>query len=277
LAEGVGTPIGGVDKKIRSTKSFQKGLTQGILKRTENNALFQRVLASKGIFESEQQQPLPADLEPLISGPSPDTELNVLNEISQPEAAPQAFVQPPQRTALQMGGGQRVTIAGRQYNVPAAAKKTEKAGTMKFTLPGGEEAELNLPPETVRELLARRLASPDKEAGINDDIDAALKKLKTLNARSGDEVNVFRDKNGNIDVRPDEMGFTSESSGLTAQEAVAQLEGERMRRNQMPGTPSTGKPKNRAEAAAQQIKRFTLEQAMGTLPRRPAPLAAPVN
>jgi hypothetical protein len=97
-----------------------------------------------------------------------------------------------------------------------------------------------------------------------------------LSAKSEGEVNVYRTKDGNIDVRPDVMGFMGESSGLTAKEAVAQLEGERMRRNQMPGTPSTGKPKNRAEAAAQQVKRFTLEQAMGTLPRRPSPLGAPV-
>jgi len=231
LAEGVGTPIGGVDKKIRSTKAFQKGLTQGILKRTENNALFQRVLASKGIFESEQQQPLPADLESLISGPSPDTELNVLNEISQPEAAPQAFVQPPQRTALQMGGGQRVTINGRQYNVPAALKKTEKAGTVKFSDPSGEYT-LPVSPEAARELLTKRLASPEGEQDPYADIDEAMKNLRKLAKDNDSEVNVYTDDQGNVKVRKDQFGYFGESKGLTFGEAKAQLELKRKDRKQ---------------------------------------------
>ena len=280
FAETQGIPIPGVELTPEEKKSefYNRGRAQGIVAKTKEDQQFDRALAAKGVFRIDGQQEIPADLESSISGPSQDTELNVLNEISQPEVAPQTFVQPPQRTALQMGAGQRVTIKGRQYNVPVAAKKTEKAGNLKFTLPGGEEADVNLSPETVRELLSKRLASPDKEAGINDDIDAALKKLKTLNARSGGEVNVYRDKTGNIDVRPDEFGFGNETTALSAAEAITRLENERLRRVEaLGGTPSTGKPKNRAEAAAQQVKRFTLEQAMGTLPRRPAPLAAPVN
>ena len=280
FAETQGIPIPGVELTPEEKKSefYNRGRAQGIVAKTKEDQQFDRALAAKGVFRIDGQQEIPADLVSSISGPSQDTELNVLNEISQPEVAPQTFVQPPQRTALQMGAGQRVTIKGRQYNVPVAAKKTEKAGNLKFTLPGGEEADVNLSPETVRELLSKRLASPDKEAGINDDIDAALKKLKTLNARSGGEVNVYRDKTGNIDVRPDEFGFGNETTALSAAEAITRLENERLRRVEaLGGTPSTGKPKNRAEAAAQQVKRFTLEQAMGTLPRRPAPLAAPVN
>ena len=49
-----------------------------------------------------------------------------------------------------------------------------------------------------------------------------------------------------------------------------------MRRSQMSGAPAVGKPKNRAEAAAQQAKRFTLGQIMGgALPRTAAPMAMP--
>ena len=269
FAETQGIPIPGVELTPEEKKSefYNRGRAQGIVAKTKEDQQFDRALAAKGVFRIDGQQEIPADLESSISGPSQDTELNVLNEISQPEVAPQTFVQPPQRTALQMGAGQRVTIKGRQYNVPVTAKKTEKAGNLKFTLPGGEEADVNLSPETVRELLSKRLASPDKEAGINDDIDAALKKLKTLNARSGGEVNVYRDKTGNIDVRPDEFGFGNETTALSAAEAITRLENERLRRVEaLGGTPSTGKPKNRAEAAAQQVKRFTLKQAMETLP-----------
>ena len=115
-----------------------------------------------------------------------------------------------------------------------------------------------------------------------DDIDSALEELKKLRSKNVDDVNVYRDDKGNLKVRPDVSGFMGESSGINPEEAKSQLEGERLRRAEIfgtpgtPGTPASGKPKNRAEAAAQQVKRFTLEQAMGTLPRRPAPLGAPV-
>jgi hypothetical protein len=143
--------------------------------------------------------------------------------------------------------------------------------------PEGRKRKFEGTVEEARAYEASLLAKADKEPGINDDIDAALKKLKTLGARSGGEVNVYRNKVGDIDVRTDEFGFGNESTGLSVADARTRLENERLRRAEaLGGTPSTGKPKNRAEAAAQQVKRFTLEQAMGTLPRRPAPLGAPV-
>jgi hypothetical protein len=255
---------------IIASPSYQAGRIKGTARkmtdeRAENVALIRRGYIPVG--QSGRQ--LPQGVINQIEGFSPDIF----------DGGGESLTEAPIGAGAPSGGGQLVTIGGQQYITPAArAVKTEKAGNLKFTLPGGEEADVNLPPETVRELLSKRLASPDKEAGINDDIDAALKKLKTLNARSGGEVNVYRDKTGNIDVRPDEFGFGNETTALSAAEAITRLENERLRRVEaFGGTPSTGKPKNRAEAAAQQVKRFTLEQAMGTLPRRPAPLAAPVN
>ena len=235
FAETQGIPIPGVELTPEEKKSqfYNRGRAQGIVAKTKENQQFDRILAAKGVFPIDGQREIPADLESSISGPSQDTELNVLNEISQPEVAPQTFVQPPQRTALQMGAGQRVTINGRQYNVPVAAKKAEKAGTMKFTDPNGVEYSLPVSPEAARDLLSKRLASPEGEQDPYADIDEALKNLRKLAKNKDDEVNVYEDAEGNVKVRKDQFGFTGESKGLTFGEAKAQLEVKRKDRQQM--------------------------------------------
>jgi len=132
------------------------------------------------------------------------------------------------------GGGQIVTIGGQQYRAPAAAlKKTEKAGTMKFTDPNGVEYSLPVSPEAARDLLTKRLASPEGEQDPYADIDEALKNLRKLAKNKDDEVNVYEDAEGNVKVRKDQFGFIGESKGLTFGEAKAQLELKRKDRQQM--------------------------------------------
>jgi hypothetical protein len=239
--------------EITESPEFKTAFNQGLARKLQRETTTENALARRGLVK------LPGAVEDQITGRP--TTFGVLQ-------GEQDMSQYPQTTI----GGSKYAYVGPSPR--AAALKGPKIIIEEG--PEGRKRKFEGTPEEARAYEASLLAAPDKEPGINDDIDAALKKLRTLSAKSEGEVNVYRTKDGNIDVRPDVMGFMGESSGLTAKEAVAQLEGERMRRNQMPGTPAAGKPKNRAEAAAQQVKRFTLEQAMGTLPRRPSPLGAPV-
>ena len=132
------------------------------------------------------------------------------------------------------GGGQRISFAGRQWIAPAArAGKAEKAGTMKFTDPNGVEYSLPVSPEAARDLLSKRLASPEGEQDPYADIDEALKNLRKLAKNKDDEVNVYEDAEGNVKVRKDQFGYFGESKGLTFGEAKAQLEVKRKDRKQM--------------------------------------------
>ena len=126
LAESLGAPIGEVDKKIRGTKAFQKGLALGIVKKMENETAYNRILASQGMIAMKPKA-IPADLEPTISGPSQDTEFNVLNEIRQTQGVPETLVQPPAMTAPEKPakGYQYVDIGGGR-TVLMKAPKVEK-------------------------------------------------------------------------------------------------------------------------------------------------------
>ena len=126
LAESLGAPIGEVDKKIRGTKAFQKGLALGIVKKMENETAYNRILASQGMIAMKPKA-IPADLEPTISGPSQDTEFNVLNEIRQTQGVPETLVQPPAMTGLKPPpkGYQYMDIGGGNM-VLQRIPKTEK-------------------------------------------------------------------------------------------------------------------------------------------------------
>jgi hypothetical protein len=128
------------------------------------------------------------------------------------------------------GGGQIVTIGGQQYRAPAAAlKKTEKAGTMKFTDPSGVEYSLPVSPETARELLTKRLASPEGEQDPYADIDEAYKTLKKLRLGKNEDFNLERLPDGTVKVVPDK----NFSWGYSAAEIKKDLELERKNREQI--------------------------------------------
>jgi hypothetical protein len=239
---------------ITESPEFKTAFNQGLARKLQRETTTENALARRGLVK------LPGAVEDQIAGRS--TTFGVLQ-------GEQDMSQYPQTTI----GGSRYAYVGPSPR--AAAVKGPKVIIEEG--PEGRKRKFEGTVEEARAYEASLLAKADKEPSINDDIDAALKKLKTLGARSGGEVNVYRNKVGDIDVRTDEFGFGDESTGLSVADAITRLENERLRRAEaLGGTPSTGKPKNRAEAAAQQVKRFTLEQAMGTLPRRPAPLGAPV-
>ena len=239
---------------ITESPEFKTAFNQGLARKLQRETTIENALARRGLVK------LPGAVEDQITGRP--TTFGVLQ-------GEQDMSQYPQTTI----GGSRYAYVGPSPR--AAAVKGPKVIIEEG--PEGRKRKFEGTVEEARAYEASLLAKADKEPSINDDIDAALKKLKTLGARSGGEVNVYRNKAGDIDVRTDEFGFGDESTGLSVADAMTRLENERLRRAEaLGGTPSTGKPKNRAEAAAQQVKRFTLEQAMGTLPRRPSPLGAPV-
>jgi hypothetical protein len=117
LAAALGKPLEGIDPKILKTKSYQNGVALGMVEKLKNETTLRRVFASQGAALITPDA-LPADLEPSISGPSQDTELNVLNETRQTQGVPEALVQPPARTGLKpppkgyqymdIGGGNKV-------------------------------------------------------------------------------------------------------------------------------------------------------------------------
>jgi hypothetical protein len=239
---------------ITESPEFKTAFNQGLARKLQRETTTENALARRGLVK------LPGAVEDQITGRP--TTFGVLQ-------GEQDMSQYPQTTI----GGSRYAYVGPSPR--AAAVKGPKVIIEEG--PEGRKRKFEGTVEEARAYEASLLAKADKEPSINDDIDAALKKLKTLGARSGGEVNVYRNKAGDIDVRTDEFGFGDESTGLSVADAITRLENERLRRAEaLGGTPAAGKPKNRAEAAAQQVKRFTLEQAMGTLPRRPAPLGAPV-
>ena len=244
--------------EITESPEFKTAFNQGLARKLQRETTTENALARRGLVKVPTQ--LPGMVEDQITGRP--TTFGILE-------GQQDMSQYPQTTI----GGNRYAYVG-----PSPKAALAKGARVKIEQgPNGPKEVFEGTPEEARAYRASLLASAAKEPGINDDIDAALKKLRTLGARDTGEVNVYRNKTGDIDVRPDTFGFGNESTGLSVADAITRLENERLRRAEaLGGTPSTGKPKNRAEAAAQQVKRFTLEQAMGTLPRRPAPLAAPV-
>jgi len=211
--------------EVIGSPAYQAGRLRGTArtmadKRAENVALIRRGFIPFG--QSGRQ--LPVDVENQIEGFSPD----IFDGGGEP------LTEAPMGAGAPSGGGQIVTIGGQQYRAPAAAlKKTEKAGTMKFTDPNGVEYSLPVSPEAARDLLTKRLASPEGEQDPYADIDEALKNLRKLAKNKDDEVNVYEDAEGNVKVRKDQFGFIGESKGLTFGEAKAQLELKRKDRQQM--------------------------------------------
>ena len=126
LAAALGKPLEGIDPKILKTKSYQNGVALGMVEKLKNETALRRVFASQGAALITPDA-LPADLEPSISGPSQDTELNVLNEIRQTQGVPEALVQPPARTGLKPPpkGYQYMDIGGGNM-VLQRIPKTEK-------------------------------------------------------------------------------------------------------------------------------------------------------
>ena len=180
-------------------------------KRAENVALIRRGFIP---FGKKQDQELPQGVLNQIEGFSPDIF----------DGGGESLTEAPMGAGAPSGGGQIVTIGGQQYRAPAAAlKKTEKAGTVKFSDPSGEYT-LPVSPEAARELLTKRLASPEGEQDPYADIDEAIKNLRKLAKDNDSEVNVYTDDKGNVKVRKDQFGYFGESRGLTFGEAKAQLE-----------------------------------------------------
>lgn len=246
--------------EVIGSPAFQTGKIRGTAKRLAQEKDLTAAMIRRGFIPADQEQ----DRE------LPDEVRNQIEDISAPDIfsgqAPMAV--PAQGTP--MGGGQRVSFGGRQYFAPTpTAKRAEKAGSMKYTLPGGEEVSIDLSPEAARELQAKRLASPDKEPDPFGDIDEAEKELKRLSSRGKDvDVNVYEDAEGNVKVRKDQFGFIGESYGYTIDEAKAQLEVRRKDREKALGiTSSEPAPKNRANSpAASRARRIIPSSALRNVP-----------
>jgi len=203
--------------EVIGSPAYQAGRLRGTArtmadKRAENVAMIRRGYIPLG---KKQDQELPQGVLNQIEGFSPD----IFDGGGEP------LTEAPMGAGAPSGGGQIVTIGGQQYRAPATAlKKTEKAGTIKFTDPSGVEYSLPVSPESARDLLTKRLASPEGEQDPYADIDEAIKNLRKLAKDNDSEVNVYTDDKGNVKVRKDQFGYFGESRGLTFGEAKAQLE-----------------------------------------------------
>jgi hypothetical protein len=185
-------------------------------KRAENVALIRRGFIP---FGKKQDQELPQGVLNQIEGFSPDIF----------DGGGESLTEAPMGAGAPSGGGQIVTIGGQQYRAPAAAlKKTEKAGTVKFSDPSGEYT-LPVSPEAARELLTKRLASPEGEQDPYADIDEAYKTLKKLRLGKNEDFNLERLPDGTVKVVPDK----NFSWGYSAAEIKKDLELERKNREQI--------------------------------------------
>ena len=173
LAAALGKPLEGIDPKILKTKSYQNGVALGMVEKLKNETALRRVFASQGAALITPDA-LPADLEPSISGPSQDTELNVLNEIRQTQGVPEALVQPPARTGLKkppegyqymdIGGGNKVL-----QRIPKATKGDRPVvfKTVKVTDDKGDETTTTYTREEVAAGLDRIVAPPASPTSTN--------------------------------------------------------------------------------------------------------------
>jgi hypothetical protein len=173
LAAALGKPLQGIDEKITRSKAYQNGVALGMVEVLKNETALRRVFASQGAALITPDA-LPANLEPLISGPSQDTELNVLNEIRQTQGIPETLVQPPARTGLKpppegyqymdIGGGNKVL-----QRIPKATKADRPVvfKTVKVKDDKGDETTTSYTREEVAAGLDRIVAPPASPAGTN--------------------------------------------------------------------------------------------------------------
>jgi len=208
--------------EVIGSPAYQTGRLRGTAKRMAQEKDLTAAMIRRGFIPADQEQ----DRE------LPDEVRNQIEDISTPDifSGNVPVTAAPTRLGAPMGSGQRMSFGGRQWTVPTpTAKKAEKAGTMKYTLPGGEEVSIDLSPEAARELQAKRLASPDQEPDLFADIDAAQQQLKKLRVSGKTDFNLKRLDDGTVKVVPDEMF----SIGRTAAEIQKDLELERKNREQI--------------------------------------------
>lgn len=173
LAAALGKPLEGIDPNILKSKSYQRGVALGMVEKLKNETTLRRVFASQGAALITPDA-LPADLEPLINGPSQDTELNVLNEIRQTQGVPETLVQPPARTGLKpppegyqymdIGGGNKVL-----QRIPKATKGDRPVfvKSVKVKDAEGNETEMKYTKEDIEAGLDRIVAPPASPASTN--------------------------------------------------------------------------------------------------------------
>ena len=215
--------------EVIGSPAYQTGRLRGTAKRMAQEKDLTTAMIRRGIMPANEEpdQELPEDLRNQIEGFSPD----IFSGGGAPLTAASMGAGAP------AGGGQRISFAGRQWNTPAArAVKTEKAGTMKYTTPSGQEVSVNISPEQANQLLATQLASADKEPGIFDDIVAAEKQLQTMQDKGTVEFNLERDKQGNLKVVEDQTF----SIGKSPEQIQADLNLEREKRATRRGIKTAG-------------------------------------
>lgn len=208
--------------EVIGSPAYQTGRLRGTAKRMAQEKDLTAAMIRRGFIPADQEQ----DRE------LPDEVRNQIEDISTPDifSGEVPVTAAPTRPGAPMGGGQRISVGGRQYFAPTpTAKKAEKAGSIKYTRPSGEEVEIYLTPEMAREEQVKRLASPDKEPDLFADIDAAQQQLKKLRVGGQKEFNLKRLDDGTVKVVAEELF----SIGRTAAEIQKDLELERKNREQI--------------------------------------------
>jgi len=191
LAAALGKPLEGIDPNILKSKSYQRGVAQGMVENLKNETALRRVFASQGAALITQPDPLPADLEPAISGPSQDTEFNVLNEIRQTQGVPETLVQPPARTGLKkppvgyqymdIGGGNTVL----QKIPKATAVKVDRPYTVNILDDGGKIIEsIKMSAEERDAYQAKQASMPSGAPAVTNSVPALERFFFNTNSSS---------------------------------------------------------------------------------------------
>jgi hypothetical protein len=208
--------------EVIGSPAYQTGRLRGTAKRMAQEKDLTAAMIRRGFIPADQEQ----DRE------LPDEVRNQIEDISTPDifSGNVPVTAAPTRAGAPMGGGQRVSVGGRQFFAPTPTpKRAEKAGTIKYTRPSGEEVELYLTPEMAREEQARLLASPDQEPDLFADLDAAQQQLKKLRVGGEKDFNLKRLADGTIQVVADDAF----SIGRTAAQIQKDLKLERQNREQI--------------------------------------------
>jgi hypothetical protein len=250
--------------EIIASPAYQTGKLRGTAKRLAQEKDLTAAMIRRGFIPADQEQ----DRE------LPDEVRNQIEDISTSDifSGEVPVAAAPTRAGAPMGGGQRVSFGGRQYFAPTpTAKRAEKAGSIKYTRPSGEEVELYLTPEMAREEQARLLASPDQKPDLFADLDAAQEQLMQLRVSGEKDFNLKRLNNGTIQVVADDAF----SIGRTAAQIQEDLKLERKNREQilkesktMPG-PEAGLEQGTNRVQPLRQTPVTLQTTIPGLPKLP--------
>jgi hypothetical protein len=202
-----GEDIGPISPRIMQTPQFMAARAAGIDRRAAEAKAIKDSMLRAGYFPVSEK-PVPA------FGFSTDL-------LRQPEDTSQDVM---------IDGARFRPTPVTQFKMQPKAKP-ENLGYETIDLPDGGKARIPITPERSAAIAAARATTTPKEPGLFDDIDAAEKQLLTLQDKNVEDLNLVRNKDGNLEVVED----TAFAIGRTPEQIQADLALERKRRAERRG------------------------------------------